>query len=117
MSDRAHPLEIPEIVAHICSQIVNNQPGRRDLASLARTAKIFQDGALNGIWQWQGTFAHILRLMPPDLWNTSVEDGSVYTLELVRPISTADWERPLFYLHRSTCSPTSASSLGLIITN
>ncbi|KAJ7606982.1 NmrA-like family-domain-containing protein [Mycena polygramma] len=100
MTERAHPLEIPEIVAHICSQIVNNQPGRRDLAALARTAKIFQDGALNGIWQWQGTFAHILRLMPPDLWNMQVADGFINVLELVRPITTADWERPLFYLHR-----------------
>ncbi|KAJ6517342.1 hypothetical protein C8R47DRAFT_1000332 [Mycena vitilis] len=100
MTHRAHPLEIPEIVAHICSQIVNNQPGRCDLSALARTAKIFQDGALNGIWQWQGTFAHILRLMPPDLWNSAVEGQSVYALELVRPITTADWERPLFYLPR-----------------
>ncbi|KAJ7664501.1 hypothetical protein DFH06DRAFT_1187922 [Mycena polygramma] len=100
MADRAHPLEIPEIVAHICSQIVNTPAGRRDLAALARTAQIFQDGALNGIWQWQGTFAHILRLMPPDLWNVPVRNGYINTLELVRPLTAAEWERPLFYLHR-----------------
>ncbi|KAJ7670151.1 hypothetical protein DFH06DRAFT_1373009 [Mycena polygramma] len=119
MTDRTHPLEIPEIVALVCSQIVNTPAGRQDLAALARTAKIFQDGALNGIWQWQGSFVHILRLMPLDLWNAPVENGSINKLvclsliyveprltdedgnqELVRPIGSADWERPLFYLHR-----------------
>ncbi|KAJ6504336.1 hypothetical protein C8R47DRAFT_1210407 [Mycena vitilis] len=119
MTDRTHPLEIPEIVALVCSQILKTPPGRQGLAALARTAKIFQDGALNGIWQWQGSFVHILRLMPEDLWNAPVEDGCINKLvcpplirleprltdddgnqELVRPIGSADWERPLFYLHR-----------------
>ncbi|KAJ7664530.1 hypothetical protein DFH06DRAFT_1470863 [Mycena polygramma] len=100
MADRAHPLEIPEIVALVCCQLANTPAAMRDLAALARTAKIFQDGALNGIWQWQDTFAHILRLMPHDLWNMSVEDKCINMLELARPIAAADWERPLFYLHR-----------------
>ncbi|KAJ6517383.1 hypothetical protein C8R47DRAFT_1205607 [Mycena vitilis] len=50
--------------------------------------------------------------MPPDLWNVPVRNGTINTLALVRPIAAADWERPLFYLHRvKTFNASSAEEL------
>jgi hypothetical protein len=77
-------LQILEVVEEICSHVVPNQPGRHTLASLARTATLFQDPALNILWRWQGTFAHILRCMPEDLWNVPVREGSVNILVSVQ---------------------------------
>ncbi|KAJ7144146.1 hypothetical protein C8R44DRAFT_865126 [Mycena epipterygia] len=99
-------LQIPELVDMICSQISPEEPGNSsdsgssELATLARTSKIFQDDALNGLWRRQYTFAYILRCMPEDLWNRPVRAGHVDDLNITRPIAPADWERPLFYLNR-----------------
>ncbi|KAJ7617622.1 hypothetical protein DFH06DRAFT_1107359 [Mycena polygramma] len=102
-------LQIPELVEMICSQVPSHftsddfgVSGRRDLAALARTAKFFQDPALEYLWSVQDTFAHILRCMPDDLWN-EVDPGdstAMDNLVMIRPIMSADWNRPLFYLHR-----------------
>ncbi|KAJ7860915.1 hypothetical protein B0H13DRAFT_1726432 [Mycena leptocephala] len=66
----------------------------RDLAALARTAKLFREPALNALWAYQTTFAYVLRCFPSDLWNMPV------FWRFVRPMSLADWERPLFYMNR-----------------
>ncbi|KAJ6540539.1 hypothetical protein B0H19DRAFT_1077947 [Mycena capillaripes] len=114
-----HPaLEIPDVIDEICSHIVPNYPGMRDLARLARTTHIFQDPALNLLWRWQGTFANLLRCIPADVWNIPVEKGSVDALvcfhlgnpfyppltaadqELARPIMPVDWQRALLYFQR-----------------
>ncbi|KAJ7471684.1 hypothetical protein B0H11DRAFT_2039535 [Mycena galericulata] len=103
-------LEIPELVDVICSHVsseylyhpdyVRSTSSTCDLAVLARTCKIFQNPALDILWSHQTTFAHVLRCMPSDLWNGPVVYGSVYLLDAIRPMAPADWERPLFYLHR-----------------
>ncbi|KAJ7438305.1 hypothetical protein B0H11DRAFT_2105237 [Mycena galericulata] len=103
-------LEIPELAEVICSHLSSEylyQPdfvrptsSTCDLAALARTCKIFQNPALDVLWSYQTTFAHVLRCMPSDLWNGPVVYGSVYLLDAIRPIAPADWDRPLFYLHR-----------------
>ncbi|KAJ7144111.1 hypothetical protein C8R44DRAFT_142849 [Mycena epipterygia] len=97
-------LQISELVEKICSQISPEEPGdssdsgSRELAALARTSKIFQNDALNVLWKYQRTFAHIFRCMPGDLWNDPVH--AVDDLDITRPIAPADWERPMFYLNR-----------------
>ncbi|KAJ7024657.1 hypothetical protein C8F04DRAFT_1130996 [Mycena alexandri] len=100
-------LQIPELVELICFQIPlaerfdYPEPSRgHDLAILARTSKIFQDSALNHLWSSQDTLAFILGCMPQDLWTSGIDEGDMPYLELARPIVPADWERPLFYLHR-----------------
>ncbi|KAJ6592616.1 hypothetical protein B0H19DRAFT_1088166 [Mycena capillaripes] len=98
-------LRISELVELICSQIPNantvSEPARReDLAALARTATIFHNPALDRLWSYQTTLAPILQCMPVDLWDEQVEKGLLDELELTRPITPADWERPLLYLHR-----------------
>ncbi|KAJ7214899.1 hypothetical protein GGX14DRAFT_609692 [Mycena pura] len=100
-------LQIPEIVYLICSQISperRSSRGRRfrcypDLAALARTSKTFLNPALDSLWKYQDTFAHILRCMPDNLWSTQFP-SSVCDLKVTRPIVVADWDRSLFYLNR-----------------
>ncbi|KAJ7617651.1 hypothetical protein DFH06DRAFT_1364343 [Mycena polygramma] len=101
-------LQIPELVELVCSQIPSGYSagdhgvsGRHDLAILARTAKIFLNPALDNLWSTQYTLAHILRCMPVGLWTEPMPArGSMYGLELARPIMPSDWERPSFYLPR-----------------
>ncbi|KAJ7495451.1 hypothetical protein FB451DRAFT_1478249 [Mycena latifolia] len=103
-------LQSPETVEMICSKLT---PLETNLVSLMRTARIFQEPALNALWSRQTTFAHILRCMPADLWNRPVIVGSVNCLNVARPITPRDWERPLFYLHRVKsliCSTTDVPS-------
>ncbi|KAJ7602909.1 hypothetical protein DFH06DRAFT_1488459 [Mycena polygramma] len=101
-------LQIPELVELVCSQIPSvysagdhGVSGRHDLAILARTAKIFLNPALDNLWSAQYTLAHILRCMPVGLWTEPMPArGSMYGLELARPVMPSDWERPSFYLPR-----------------
>ncbi|KAJ7692890.1 hypothetical protein B0H17DRAFT_1060924 [Mycena rosella] len=104
-----HPaLHIPEMVELVCSHVCPQDPDRpwpgsvrrRDLSALARTSKIFQEPALNALWAIQLTFANVLRCMPDDLWNRPPMERGVLSLDITRPITPADWERPLFYMSR-----------------
>ncbi|KAJ6501140.1 hypothetical protein C8R47DRAFT_1317178 [Mycena vitilis] len=90
-------LAIPELVYMICSEI---SPWSGELAVLARTARTFHDPALDHLWRLQSTLTHLLKCMPPDLWNQSVDDETLSSLELVRPVLPADWDRPAQYLRR-----------------
>ncbi|KAJ7617612.1 hypothetical protein DFH06DRAFT_100588 [Mycena polygramma] len=111
-------LQIPEVVHMICFQLYPDhgqklpEDAAGDLAALARTSKFFQDVALDALWSFQDTFAHILRCMPSDVWGHEVVSGSVHRLRLRRPISLADWERPLLYMNR--VKTLSCESLGAV---
>ncbi|KAJ6483576.1 hypothetical protein C8R47DRAFT_1281763 [Mycena vitilis] len=99
-------LQILVILDLICQQTAQKDViyGRNpELASLARTAKMFLDPALNALWREQETICNLLRCMPDDLWRISAR-GGVYSQRLgisqLRTITAADWQRPLFYLRR-----------------
>jgi hypothetical protein len=70
----------------ICSQMHSHDDWKlpedvaRDLAALARTAKLFRESALNALWAYQATFAYVLRCFPSDLWNMPVLLGSLNDL-------------------------------------
>ncbi|KAJ7674028.1 hypothetical protein DFH06DRAFT_1467382 [Mycena polygramma] len=98
---------ILDILELICEQIAQEDVfyGRNpELASLARTSKIFLDPALNALWREQETICNLLKCMPDDVWRISARGGGVYSQHLeisqVRTITAADWQRPLFYLRR-----------------
>ncbi|KAJ6466117.1 hypothetical protein C8R47DRAFT_41131 [Mycena vitilis] len=99
-------LRIPEVVLMICEQICPDDRRKLpedvagDLAALARTSEIFQDVALDALWAFQDTFAHILGCMPRDLWTSEFDSDTVHRVRLRRPITLADWERPLLYMNR-----------------
>ncbi|KAJ7144090.1 hypothetical protein C8R44DRAFT_725078 [Mycena epipterygia] len=109
-------LQIPELVELICYQTQDGLGPAGTLAALARTSRVFQEPALNALWCDQTTFAHILRCMPRDLWNHPSNLVAVSVMEITRPISPADWERPLFYLSRIrslSCVASNAPSEAL----
>ncbi|KAJ7503286.1 hypothetical protein B0H11DRAFT_1984854 [Mycena galericulata] len=110
-----------DIVDLICAEVGTNslrsleKNAMGDLSKLARTSKIFLDPSLNILWKFQDTIIPILRCMPDDLWDltttldieemsddsdTQILETPTITVDLRRPIVAADWERPLFYLHR-----------------
>ncbi|KAJ7161789.1 hypothetical protein C8R43DRAFT_1174497 [Mycena crocata] len=109
-------LQLPELSAMICSHVSPDlvydadrsylEPdvdGQRDLAALARTCTTFQEHALDQLWCYQATFAHILRCFPDDLWDVPVILDSVDTLvvqKMIRPMVPSDWVRPLLYMAR-----------------
>ncbi|KAF7349866.1 hypothetical protein MVEN_01287100 [Mycena venus] len=99
-------LFIPEIIRRICFLLGPYSPSwrpqreKRDLANLARTSTVFLDAALDVLWECQDGLVNILRCMPVDLLDGPIRRGSLDTLNVTRPITAADWERPLFYLSR-----------------
>ncbi|KAJ6548471.1 hypothetical protein B0H19DRAFT_189546 [Mycena capillaripes] len=100
-------LLIPEIVEPICLDLGPYPPSwlpceeTRDLANLARTSALFLNAALDVLWEVQYGLYNILRCMPEDLWDGQpIRLRSLGTLNATRPITAADWERPLFYLSR-----------------
>ncbi|KAF8142853.1 hypothetical protein K438DRAFT_1978276 [Mycena galopus ATCC 62051] len=109
-------LEILEIAEMIAEQVGTHchqsalgrekTSQRRDLSALARTSKTFLHPALNILWRDQDTIVPLLKCMPADLWDISVRPNEdvwperVLSIDLNRTILSADWARPLFYLHR-----------------
>jgi hypothetical protein len=115
-------LLISEIVELICLHSGPDPPSwrphskKRDVANLAMTSTLFLDHALDVLWECQNGLANILKCMPEDLWDGPIRSGSLDALvnhfllkhetlliesqNAVRPITAADWERPLFYLSR-----------------
>ncbi|KAJ7657258.1 hypothetical protein DFH06DRAFT_1197805 [Mycena polygramma] len=86
-------LDIPEIVALVCSQL---QPNRTPDST-------FHNPALDVLWNNQDTILNLLRCMPRDVFSLTIVDtpreGS-REARLLRPIVAADWERPLWYSRR-----------------
>ncbi|KAJ7141747.1 hypothetical protein C8R43DRAFT_1071635 [Mycena crocata] len=92
-------LKITEIVELICEQVGMDRMrcshvgllDSRTLSILARTSHFFLNPALDVLWRHQNTIVNLLRCMPKDLLK-------IY--ELQRAITSADWERVLFYAPR-----------------
>ncbi|KAJ7184916.1 hypothetical protein C8R46DRAFT_938891 [Mycena filopes] len=99
-------LEIPEVLSLILGNLSPEEPlDSRALASFARTAKVFQDPALDILWKTQDSAVNLLRCMPADVFRIvpNPVDG-IYRrqreMRLLRPIMAADWERPALYMNR-----------------
>ncbi|KAJ7764242.1 hypothetical protein B0H16DRAFT_1526452 [Mycena metata] len=72
----------------------------RALVTLARTAKLFHDPALDVLWKTQDTPANLLRCMPDGVFHVDIIDTPFTALRLLRPIVAKDWERPRVYMNR-----------------
>ncbi|KAJ7737295.1 hypothetical protein B0H16DRAFT_1695096 [Mycena metata] len=100
-------LQILEIVELLCAEVAGDLPQYgvgppecQHLAALARTCKTFQDPALDLLWSHQrNTMMNLLMCMPDNLWCSPVPTD-VKLLGFHRPITAADWERPLTYMRR-----------------
>ncbi|KAF8156202.1 hypothetical protein K438DRAFT_2026370 [Mycena galopus ATCC 62051] len=68
----------------------------RDLASLARTCRMFRDPALDILWKAQ-ILGNVFRCFPPELIE---ETSDKRRLVLARPIVADDWDRPRIYAER-----------------
>ncbi|KAJ7464107.1 hypothetical protein FB451DRAFT_454329 [Mycena latifolia] len=95
-------LRIPEIAQMIVSHIdpTSDVGARPDLASLARTCRLFHDHALDVLWKRQDTIANLVGCMPADLWTIQNVNERRRSMHLRRPIVASDWERLLHYSHR-----------------
>ncbi|KAF8142805.1 hypothetical protein K438DRAFT_1877402 [Mycena galopus ATCC 62051] len=98
-------LQIPEVVALICREVAESWESEyrsrssktlATFAALARTCKGFSSTspALDLLWMYQSSLMPLLKCMPGDVWDED-DDGSIR-----RPVTPADWERPLAYSHR-----------------
>ncbi|KAJ7717385.1 hypothetical protein B0H16DRAFT_1799287 [Mycena metata] len=105
-------LEIPELVASVCSHLRGSRPlevafevahpKRGDLAALARTSTVFSGHALRLIWE-SVTLKNLLGSLPPDCFKliTTGEGYSMkYTMQLLRPLQSSDFERIRIYAPR-----------------
>ncbi|KAH7929497.1 hypothetical protein BV22DRAFT_130028 [Leucogyrophana mollusca] len=70
-----------------CFDIPYLRRARADLASLARTCRIFRDPALDSLWSFLKSFDPLIRCLPQDLWVTDADGFLVFT----RPLSFSDW--------------------------
>ncbi|KII88738.1 hypothetical protein PLICRDRAFT_54566 [Plicaturopsis crispa FD-325 SS-3] len=107
-------LAIPEILAMIFEQVpcgeMPTAVGKRDLAALARTCKLFSPFALDLLWSVQEGLRPLVRCMPSDLWmeRDMSTERSRSVLKLIglnrekelrfyRRPQESDWERVLVY--------------------
>ncbi|KAF7365300.1 hypothetical protein MVEN_00401800 [Mycena venus] len=93
-------LQIIDIVEKICEVTEYPYLQRRDLAVLARTCKLFFDSAISVLWRNLDRVSPLLRCMPSDLWDITESDSFLNLHVQRRSITSADWERPLVYMHR-----------------
>ncbi|KAJ7666770.1 hypothetical protein DFH06DRAFT_1184723 [Mycena polygramma] len=101
-------LEIPEIFGDVCGHLeghVLSAPRRKAFAALARCCKAFHDPAANVLWRRQETLNHLLKCLPPHLWEETLADNSnarrsCGELRLIRVPLPEEWERCLIYARR-----------------
>ncbi|KAJ7495564.1 hypothetical protein FB451DRAFT_367367 [Mycena latifolia] len=93
-------LRIPEIVRLIFEETQGFRktgPELRVLAALSQTCTTFLEPALDLLWGEQDTLLHLLDTFPHDLIH--IMRNEIF-IRLLRPVSAADSERPLFYSRR-----------------
>ncbi|KAJ7733949.1 hypothetical protein B0H16DRAFT_1426470 [Mycena metata] len=95
-------LEILEIAEMVCCHLrPQDHCAGRTLAALAATCRIWQEPALDALWETQDSLVPILSCMPQDLFNVRPHlCSSELPLRMVRSLTLADWERPSLYYHR-----------------
>ncbi|KAJ7699335.1 hypothetical protein B0H17DRAFT_1177129, partial [Mycena rosella] len=92
-------LDILELVEMICDHLQSEPKRLPDLNAFARTCKFFLFPALDLMWEKQYVLINLVKCMPSDLWAETAE-GEHSVFNLLRPITPADWERPLIYASR-----------------
>ncbi|KAF7347486.1 hypothetical protein MVEN_01504800 [Mycena venus] len=94
-------LEIVEIAEMVCQAVEWIHKG--DLARLARTCGFFFNPAVNVLWRRPPRLSCLLKCMPNDLWDIIEAEHPSYNsplnIVLRRSMTSADWERPLLYMH------------------
>ena len=60
--------------------------GQATIAALARTARCFEDAALNKLWCVQHSFAPLVKCFPAELWEETCNEDGVRVL-----VSTLSW--------------------------
>ncbi|TFK93069.1 hypothetical protein K466DRAFT_160461 [Polyporus arcularius HHB13444] len=104
-----------EVVRRICSQLLQEDsnlefgaddryPGLRTVATLARTAKVFHEQALDAIWHTLPGYGFLLYAVPRDAWvETEVQEPhwrkSIH-VSLLRPLVESDFTRLQHYATR-----------------
>ncbi|KAJ7647916.1 hypothetical protein FB45DRAFT_823040 [Roridomyces roridus] len=89
----------PELVDGIISHLdPTYRPTSRSLAVLARTARLFQEPALDALWRNQSSVWNLLYCLPPDV----VERVSLKNTDVnfLRPVLASDCERLVLYARR-----------------
>ncbi|PIL22673.1 hypothetical protein GSI_15366 [Ganoderma sinense ZZ0214-1] len=93
-------LAVPELLNLIFKEVHTSAKGGITVAALARTAKCFQDVALDTLWEKQMSLVPLVKCFPHEIWKeTRQEDGSKQ-LSFVRDPNAEDWGRVKFYASR-----------------
>ncbi|KAI0660920.1 hypothetical protein C8Q70DRAFT_973446 [Cubamyces menziesii] len=100
----ARCLKIPELQQMIL-EILHDESGLAILAVLVRTARCFQELALDKLWGHQTSLVPLIQCLPPHLW-TNVRWPGTRAVELLGDPRPEDWIRVKFYASRiRTLSP------------
>ncbi|KAI1790199.1 hypothetical protein LXA43DRAFT_525345 [Ganoderma leucocontextum] len=93
-------LAVPELLNLIFKEVQAEAKGDITVVALARTAKCFQDVALDTLWERQMSLVPLVKCFPQDIWDeTRQEDGSK-KLSFVRDPQAEDWVRVKLYASR-----------------
>ncbi|KAI0632243.1 hypothetical protein C8Q77DRAFT_1124594 [Trametes polyzona] len=93
-------LRVPEL-QHIVFDLLHDQPeGPSTLAALARTARFFQEVALDTLWNAQSSLVPLVRCFPPHLWTESRDDDAIRVVSMVALPTADDWTRVKLYASR-----------------
>ena len=68
-------LQIPELLAIVFEMVYSEPDGPATAALLARTARIFEDTALDILWRAQNTLVPLLKCFPVDMWEVKRDEG------------------------------------------
>ncbi|KAG9309966.1 hypothetical protein JVU11DRAFT_9999 [Chiua virens] len=85
-------LSIVEVQRAIFREVQTGPFGNATLARLARTCRIFQNAALDILWETLPSIRYLIQCLPPDLWKISIIDGYRHEIRFQRPMSSTDWE-------------------------
>ncbi|KAF7329361.1 hypothetical protein MKEN_00197600 [Mycena kentingensis (nom. inval.)] len=88
-------LKVPELVSEIFSHYFSSSKcDQAVLFSLARTCKSFTEPALNRLWEKQDTLNNILKCLPSECWEETIESheyGEQRTITIVRDVRPEEW--------------------------
>ncbi|KAF8994456.1 hypothetical protein BDQ17DRAFT_1430990 [Cyathus striatus] len=97
MSSHSSLPHIPEILTLICEYL---SPEKKNLASLARTCKMFEEPALDVLWFELDRFYPLAKCLPFNVWTEEEHDGNKEYLVLKRPLLSTDCLRFTQYAKR-----------------
>ncbi|KDQ51684.1 hypothetical protein JAAARDRAFT_210967 [Jaapia argillacea MUCL 33604] len=99
-------LQLPELLSQIIEFLSPDPPwakGTSNLATLARTCRLFYEPALDALWEHQSDLGPLIKCMPKDLWDESEDLESGLLITFRRPVVPVDWTRFDLYAPRVKC--------------